>query len=741
MHLRVSRVSKQGKVYEYPQLVESYRRDSDGMPAVRVLAHLGGLSAVEVENLRLAISAGRQGKRVVLARAGVVDAAKLPIHSNLRYLDVALLLHLWREWGLDELLSEIVPRGDAAVPPASVVAALVIQRCVDPGSKLYATEWFPRSALPELLGVPTPHFNNTRLHRVLDELHAATPALMARLVSRYRERDGAFSALFLDVTDTWFVGRGPSFAERGKTKEGRVERKVGIVLLCNAQGYPLRWEVVNGCSHDSVTMMGLLQRVSHAKWLGDAPVVCDRAMGKTAHIVEMATMNVRFVTALISTEFGTYASDLPHKPFAALNPTSEAPSARRDACASAIQCAVEAGLEKVEDNLFVRDLGVLEHAVESEAPVPRAPIASVSEAMRVCRQIHDSVEAGEHPSLAAAGRALGLGKGVTTKYARLRKLPSDIQDDILSGRADLCTLADLLSLIPLREPSKQRVAFESTLAGRELSRRRECVPTPAAGEGSVAPAAIKLLKARVVAYFNPQLFVEKRLRARQKLNDIETAIASLNAKLSRSRRMKPNKIAAAVDRILRGYAVLDVFDVDIKEVDADERKHHSVTLRLDSAKWAKRRRYDGFTVLVAHPSVSLPAAELCRLYRSRDVVEKDFQLIKSVVELRPLHHRDDDKVRAHVTLCMLSLLLQRTLALRLEGTAYSADRALALLESCRLNRIGGLDDDDAVYALTRTDAEQRAILRRLRVSELADDAAVRDRLHPRKPVVVSTPSR
>ena len=66
MHLRTSRVTRNGKTYEYHQLVESYRRESDGMPATRVLASLGQLSAVELDNIKLAISASRDGKRLAL---------------------------------------------------------------------------------------------------------------------------------------------------------------------------------------------------------------------------------------------------------------------------------------------------------------------------------------------------------------------------------------------------------------------------------------------------------------------------------------------------------------------------------------------------------------------------------------------------------------------------------------------------------------------------------------------------
>jgi len=162
-----------------------------------------------------------------------------------------------------------------------VIAALTLQRCVDPGSKLYAEQWFPTTALPELLGVDPTRFNNARLHRVLEQLDEATPELMRRL-ARHTHGRGEFATLFLDVTDARFTGNGPDMAEKAKTKEGIVERKIGIVLLCNEHGYPLRWSVIPGRRADSVAMHDVFEDIRGLDWLGNTPVVCDRAMGTSA---------------------------------------------------------------------------------------------------------------------------------------------------------------------------------------------------------------------------------------------------------------------------------------------------------------------------------------------------------------------------------------------------------------------------------------------------------------------------
>src|SRR6266496_2715601 len=261
MHVRVVRVTRSGTTREYAQLVESFRRP-DGMPAHRVIAGLGSPDSLEVQNLRAALDASRRARRVVVSRRDPAKQLAPQPHANLRYLDVAVLLELCRHWHLDDLLDAILPSRDTDVPAASVVAALCIQRCIDPGSKLYATEWLPRTALPLLLRLPVAHFNNTRLHRLLDQLDAATPHLMSRLVVQYQASDGGFASLFIDATDTWFVGEGPRLAARAKTKEGLVQRKIGIVLLCNQQGLPLRWEVIGGRESEVTAMSRMLGLVA-----------------------------------------------------------------------------------------------------------------------------------------------------------------------------------------------------------------------------------------------------------------------------------------------------------------------------------------------------------------------------------------------------------------------------------------------------------------------------------------------
>jgi hypothetical protein len=738
MHIRVSRVRRNGKTYEYAQLVESYRRDSDGLPVHRVIATFGNASDLEVRNLREALAASRKGKRVLVARVPHAATPKAPKPTmNLRYLDVAVLLELWRDWGLDDLLEELMPTSEAELRPASIVAALSIQRCVDPGSTLYATRWLPRTALVELLHLAPRSFNNTRLHRVLDDLDTVTSALMSKLPRRYAERDGAFVSLFLDVSDAWFVGNGPALAERGKTKEGLVRQKIGIVLLCNEHGFPLRWDVIAGAQHDSIAMTQMLSSIAGLSWVGEAPVVCDRAMGKTAQIRAMIATGLRFLTALTVTEFDAYTQAIPHESFAHLD--LDADSTRSAQVEQAAQCAQAAGMHKAADDLFVLELGIVERAEAQERKHVHDGAEEVTDgaeevtivAMRLCRHIEQAVAQGRYGSYAAAGRAAGLTKSLTNKYRLLGRLSEQQQRDILEGKAAGHTLADLIQIASIADRDQRQEAFVARMgASTGKPPRKSVAGSSSAVRQTPQAEPQRPVRVRAVAYFNPDRFVEERVRAREQLDRIGAFEAELNAKLSSPHSKHTAKsIAAAVDRRLRSDALLNAFEVRITERPLAGRTRFSVELLLDKNEWARRRRNDGFSVLVAHPDVSRDAVDLCRLYRAKDAVEKDFQVIKSMVQLRPIWHRTDGKVRAHVTLCMLALLLERTLKRRLNGSS-TVEAALELLESCRLNLFAGQDGPPA-YTITHPNPEQKAILHALRLQSLANDEELADRITPR----------
>ena len=96
-------------------------------------------------------------------------------------------------------------------------------------------------------------------------------------------------------------------------------------------------------------------------------------------------------------------------------------------------------------------------------------------------------------------------------------------------------------------------------------------------------------------------------------------------------------------------------------------KHFSLTITDSSFSYARREEkiaaeasIDGiYVVRTSSQEVGLEAADIVERYKSLSLVENAFRSIKTVdLKVRPIHHRNADRVRSHVLLCMLAYYVE-----------------------------------------------------------------------------------
>ena len=96
-------------------------------------------------------------------------------------------------------------------------------------------------------------------------------------------------------------------------------------------------------------------------------------------------------------------------------------------------------------------------------------------------------------------------------------------------------------------------------------------------------------------------------------------------------------------------------------------------LRIDRAKVKTEARLDGkYLLRCSDPHLS--AENIAVGYKQLLQVERGWRDMKSIIDLRPVHHRLEDRIRAHVLLCWLALLLIRV-AETTTGHTWPATRA------------------------------------------------------------------
>jgi hypothetical protein len=134
-------------------------------------------------------------------------------------------------------------------------------------------------------------------------------------------------------------------------------------------------------------------------------------------------------------------------------------------------------------------------------------------------------------------------------------------------------------------------------------------------------------------------------------------------------------------------------------------------LRIDRAAVAAEARLDGkFVLRTSDPT--LPAAEVATGYKQLLEVERAWRDLKTTLELRPVYHRKEQRIRAHVLLCWLALLLVRVA----ETSTGQTWRTLRCeLEKLHLGHFTGSAGE--VHQRTELTARQAAILKALVVVE------------------------
>lgn len=727
MHVRESKVRKGGKVYRYVQLVQSYRR-ADGTPAHRVLASFGDLSAAQTASVRTFAKA--MSMDVALAAVDAIGERPpdpVRVLANLEYLPLAVLLEVWERSGLAALVRRALGAANRDISDADIVTALVLHRCVNADSKLAAERWFPTTALPELFGWSPAKFNNSRVHRALETLEARDEDLQRELPGVLRNEYGPFSVLLVDGTDTWFEGEGPEIASMGRVKDGTYRRKILIVVACDSRGFPLCWDTFEGGKSEVHALQEVVTKLGSCAWVQEAPIVADRALGNHASIEVLSRTGRRFLVAVPEHEIPSWVPTLDGLPLD-LDPEDGR------AIANAV---VRIGMERVDDRTYVvdgRELALpidesapaLDDARETETRPAEGGTAEAGRNVELLALARTLEGGGSHSALAAQ---LGRSKSFVRKLLALRQLPDDVRARIAAGEARdvaFSALAEIVHAHP--EEHGRRTAFDALVAadgrkGRVLPRRMAGKPAPAV----IRPPRQRRDLGRPIVYFNPEMFAAQRRRAAADLCDIQRALDALDRNAA-TQRDNDVTLLGKVDRLLRHHDAVSLFEVQIVRIEGAPVRIRT-TLRKEV--WHRRRRFDGFSLLVADLLQGRTPAELVALYRSRECIERGFRTIKSTVELRPVHHRTDAKVRAHVTICVLATLLQRLLEHHLAkaGATSSAERALATLAACHLNTVS--TGSRSTHTVTALEPDVRGLLAKLDLDELASDEHVRARIVPR----------
>ena len=156
---------------------------------------------------------------------------------------------------------------------------------------------------------------------------------------------------------------------------------------------------------------------------------------------------------------------------------------------------------------------------------------------------------------------------------------------------------------------------------------------------------------RLVACRNPVLAADRARKREDLLAATEKLLAPIIARVTAGRLAGAGPIGVEVGKVISKYKTAKHFDVAITD--------DSLAVARKQDQIDAEAALDGFYVLrTPVPASELDASAVVTAYKNLKYVERDFRHIKADdLDLRPVFHRLEERVRAHVLICMLACYL------------------------------------------------------------------------------------
>jgi transposase len=158
---------------------------------------------------------------------------------------------------------------------------------------------------------------------------------------------------------------------------------------------------------------------------------------------------------------------------------------------------------------------------------------------------------------------------------------------------------------------------------------------------------------RLIACRNPQLGAERARKREALLQATEKELEKIVKAAARERRplRGREKIGVRVGRVLGRFKMGKHFRLEITDT--------SFGFERDPERIQDEARLDGiYVVRTTVPEEEMPAEAAVGAYKNLSQVERAFRSYKTDLDVRPLHHHTEPRVRAHVFLCMLAYYVE-----------------------------------------------------------------------------------
>ncbi len=205
---------------------------------------------------------------------------------------------------------------------------------------------------------------------------------------------------------------------------------------------------------------------------------------------------------------------------------------------------------------------------------------------------------------------------------------------------------------------------------------------------------------------------------RARINELEAMGNAMVAKLNAQDDGKSARGRRASDRGAYSRFVRAIADAELTRFIKADFTADRFSWDVNEEAIARAALFDGKLVLLTNVPEITPAEAVSR-YKALADIERGFRVLKSDIEIAPVHHRLPERIRAHALICFLALTLHRVMRMRLKAKGHSASPQAALDLLARIHRHHVQIAETKLEGTAKTSPEQLELFNALNLSKPA----------------------
>ena len=308
-------------------------------------------------------------------------------------------------------------------------------------------------------------------------------------------------------------------------------------------------------------------------------------------------------------------------------------------------------------------------------------------------------------------------KTVLARFAQIKRL-------IVVADRGLLSLDNMDELAKVKLPSGQALEFILAVPGRRYGEFVDILGDFQKRAGAADQEIIEETRwndLRLVVAHNPEQAREQTQLRRDRIEQLQTKAAQWAGKLDGQDAGEVRRGRKLSDSGAKARLYHEVCEAHLARIIKVDLKTDLFSYTIDQAAQSQAEMMDGKLVLVTNVQ-DLKPAEVVSRYKALADIERGFRVLKSEIEIAPVHHRLPQRIRAHAMLCFVALIVYRVMRqrLKLAKSELTPEKALAQLRRIQRHSVT-VNAGAPISGISTINAQQSNLFAALKLKKPSQD--------------------